>query len=321
MADEDTLKIIKEGVTVWNNWKQEHRHETIDLRGAKLAKVNLRKADLRDVDFSGADLTDSDLTGANFKRAVFRGAHLNGAILRSADLVKTDFFGADLTNANLKYCQIVEANFEQAKLSNCKVYGISAWALEGTPKDQSNLLITASDEAAITVDDIQLGQFIYLLLKNEHVRNVIDTVTSKVVLILGRFTNERKEILDAIRMEVRRLKFAPIIFDFDKPASKDVTGTLETLARMAKFIIADITDPSSIPHELATLVPHLRTTPIQLLKLKGASTYSMFKDYLGAYKWLLEPYEYEDEKSLISALSKVITPANDLAESYRKQSA
>ncbi|MEO8112519.1 MAG: pentapeptide repeat-containing protein [Ginsengibacter sp.] len=319
MADEDKLKIIKEGVTVWNNWKKQHRHQSIDLRGAKLAKVNLRKADLKDVDFSDADLTGSDLTGANFKRAIFRGAHLSGATLRSADLVKTDFFGADITNANLKYCQIVEANFEQAKLSNCKVYGISAWALKGTPQDQSGLLITDSDEAAITVDDLQLAQFIYLLLNNKNVRSVIDTMTSKVVLILGRFTDERKEILDAIRAELRRLKFAPIIFDFDKPASKDLTGTVETLARMARFIIADLTDPSSIPHELATLVPHLRTTPIQLLKLKGASTYSMFENYLGAYKWLLEPYEYEDKESLISALYKVITPANDMAQAYRKQ--
>jgi uncharacterized protein YjbI with pentapeptide repeats len=319
MADEDKLKILKEGVTVWNNWKKKHRHQSIDLRGANLAKASLRKADLRDVDLSGADLTDSDLTGANFKRAIFRGAHLKGATLRSADLVNTDFFGADLTNANLKYSQLVEANFEQATLSNCKVYGLSAWALKGIPKDQSGLLITASDEAAITVDDLQLAQFIYLLLNNKNVRNVIDTITSKVVLILGRFTDERKKILDAIRMEVRELKFAPILFDFDKPASKDVTGTVETLARMARFIIADLTDPSSIPHELATLVPHLRTTPIQLIKLKGASTYSMFNDYLGAYKWLLEPYEYQDKDSLILELSRVMAPANDMAEAYRKQ--
>ena len=39
----------------------------------------------------------------------------------------------------------------------------------------------------------------YLLLNNEEIRHVIDTITSKVVLILGRFMPERKAILDAIR--------------------------------------------------------------------------------------------------------------------------
>ncbi len=92
------------------------------------------------------------------------------------------------------------------------------------------------------------------MLKNEKVRQVIDTITSKVVLILGRFTEERKAVLDAIREELRHRDFAPILFDFDKPASKDITGTVETLARMARFIIADLTDPSSIPYELGTVV-------------------------------------------------------------------
>jgi hypothetical protein len=34
---------------------------------------------------------------------------------------------------------------------------------------------------------------------------------------------------------------------------------VSTLAHLARFIIADLTDPSSIPYELATVVP---TTPV-----------------------------------------------------------
>jgi hypothetical protein len=37
-----------------------------------------------------------------------------------------------------------------------------------------------------------LGQQCYLMLNNQKVRDVIDTITSKVVLILWRFTDERK---------------------------------------------------------------------------------------------------------------------------------
>ena len=36
------------------------------------------------------------------------------------------------------------------------------------------------------------------MLHNQKIRDVIDTITSKAVLILGRFTDERKAVLDAL---------------------------------------------------------------------------------------------------------------------------
>ena len=92
-----------------------------------------------------------------------------------------------------------------------------------------------------------MAQFIYLLLNNQKIRNVIDTITSKVVLILGRFTPERKVVLEAIRDELRKRDYLPVLFDFETPVSKNLTGTILTLANMARFIIADLTDPSSVP--------------------------------------------------------------------------
>ena len=47
---------------------------------------------------------------------------------------------------------------------------------------QSNLIITPHNESVIQVDNLEVAQFIYLLLNNEKVRTVIDTITSKVVL-------------------------------------------------------------------------------------------------------------------------------------------
>ena len=79
---------------------------------------------------------------------------------------------------------------------------------------QQNLIITDSDEPVITVDNIKVAQFIYLLLNNQEIRDVIDTITSKAVLILGRFSDERKPILDAIRDELRKHNYLPIMFDF-----------------------------------------------------------------------------------------------------------
>src|SRR5262249_19126196 len=141
------------------------------------------------------------------------------------------------------------ARFERALLIGCHIYGISAWDVTLDTASQYGLIITEHDQPRIEVDRLDVAQFIHLILSNPRIRDVIETVTSKVVLILGRFTSRRKACLDAIREALRQQGFVPILFDFDKPSSKDVTGTVETLARLARFIIADLTDPSSIPHE------------------------------------------------------------------------
>ena len=90
---------------------------------------------------------------------------------------------------------------------------------------QRSLVITPGDEPEITVDNIEVAQFIYLLLHNPKIRDVIDTIGRKAVLILGRFTPERKAVLDDLREELRMRDYVPILFDFDKPTSQDLTAT------------------------------------------------------------------------------------------------
>ena len=114
----------------------------------------------------------------------------------------------------------------------------------------------------------------------------------------------------------------PILFDFDKPRSKDVTGTIETLARMSRFIIANLTDPSSIPHELATIIPCMRTTPVALLRRKGSESYTMIEDYVRAHSsWVLPIDEYTTEAALIRALpEKILAPAETRANKLQGNS-
>ena len=157
-------------------------------------------------------------------------------------------------------------------------------------------------EPPVTVDDLEVAQFVYLLLRNEKIRRGHHTVASKAVLILGRFTPERKEVLDALRGELRRRSYAPIVFDFEKPASKDLTGTIQMLANLAQFIVADLTDPSSVPYELATVVPRTKV-PLQALIRAGEPVFALFRDLMD-YPWVLKPYRYESIPQLLAALPR-----------------
>jgi len=94
---------------------------------------------------------------------------------------------------------------------------------------------------------LEVAQFIPLVLNNQRIREVLDTITPRAVLILGRFTLERRMVLDALREELRRRNYPPILFDFEKPGSRDFTETVSTLDHLARFIIADLTESSSIP--------------------------------------------------------------------------
>ena len=156
---------------------------------------------------------------------------------------------------------MLDADLNHADLTGAFVFGTSAWNLKLEKTKQRDLVITEFNQPPITVDNIEVAQFIHLLRHNEKIDQFIDTITSKAVLILGRFTAERKAVLDAIRDELRNNHYLPIVFDFEKPKNLDKDETITLLARMAKFIIADISDAKSVLHELRAIVPDLPSSP------------------------------------------------------------
>jgi hypothetical protein len=179
--------------------------------------------------------------------------------------------------------------------------------LEGAK--QQNLVITGHDEPAITVDNIEVAQFIYRMLHNQKIRDVIDTITSKVVLILGRFTQERKPVLEALREELRQRKYLPILFDFEKPRSRNTDETITLLARMARFVVADISDAKSVLQELRAIVPDLPSVPVQPIILAMQEEPGMF-DFYRNFRSFLNVHRYASQEQLIADLGeKVIRPA------------
>lgn len=297
----------------------------IDLSGAVLIAANLEQIDISGADLSGADLTQANLNMTNLSQANLRAARLLLADLRHANLSGVDLSGADVSYANLGGANLSQANLSEAdlswsnlgavnidnaKISKCNVYGVNVWDLEGEFQEQKDLIITPRLQPSITVDNIKVAQFFYLILNNQEIRDVINTLTSKTVLILGRFgIPERKGILDALRDKLRGYDLLPIVFDFDRPTDKDFTETIKTLAGLCYFVIADVTNPKSSPLELQATVPDYQIPFVPIIQ-KGEQPFAMMVDLQKKYTWVLPTRTYSSKEELIKKLKKgIIEPA------------
>ncbi|SIN65330.1 pentapeptide repeat-containing protein [Algoriphagus halophilus] len=288
---------------------QEANLSGANLSGANLEKANLEKTNLEKANLEGANLTQVALTQAILLSANFSGATIRNSILAYTIMIDTNLSSADLTNSILTGSNFTYTKIENAIFDGCNVYGISVWDLIGEPASQNNLVITNQQEPnvnpIITVDDIEVAQFIYLMLNNTKIRKILTTITGKGVLILGRFSPERKKILDAIRNKLRELDYVPMMFDFEQVESRDYTETIQILAGMSRFVIADITSPKSSPLELQATVPNFKIPLIPIIQ-EDEQAFAMFSDLKGKYKWVLEELKYTSEVDLIKAFQKGI---------------
>jgi hypothetical protein len=175
-------------------------------------------------------------------------------------------------------------------------------------------VITPLGEPEVTVDNIEVAQFIYLLLHSEKIRDAIDTIGKKGVLLLGRFTEGRIAILERLRDELRKRDFLPLVFNFDKPETKNFTETVRVLAGMSRFVIADITNPRSAPLELQATVPECMVPFIPILDRNEAlEPFAMLQDLQIAHPdRVLDVIRYPSVERLIEALdTEIITPAQE----------
>jgi hypothetical protein len=125
MANQEQLDILKQGVEVWNRWREEHDDIQPDLREAVLTGhrlteftgikhtirhalhgVDLHSTDLRRADLRGADLRDADLRDADLSYATFTYANLRGADLSDAGVSWTTF--GDVNLSEVKGLETVE---------------------------------------------------------------------------------------------------------------------------------------------------------------------------------------------------------------------
>lgn len=134
MANPEHVKILKQGVEIWNRWRKKNPGARPDLCNAGLSGIKLYyNLNLEDADLSGSDLSDAklvmaNLAGANLSRTDLCKAELSSASLAGATLSQAFLFGAkladsDLTKANLSKTNLSRADLTGADLSRATLLG------------------------------------------------------------------------------------------------------------------------------------------------------------------------------------------------------
>jgi uncharacterized protein YjbI with pentapeptide repeats len=253
-----------------------------NLSGADLTEAIMVKANLMDANLTGATLDRARLEYANLRGAKLSGAKLAHANLDSAMLYAATLTEADFSGANLSAAIVVGADVEKAVFDSCNIFGAAFWNLIGTPARQSDLIISTDSSTLQRVNGLEIAQFVHLLSTNRKIRDVINAVTSKLILVLGRFIPERKVVLETIRQVLEAEGYVPVVFDFDRPDDRDLTETIITLAGMSLFVIADITNPRCAPLELHAAVPTFNIPFVPIIQ-EGERPFDMFKDLQSSF--------------------------------------
>jgi uncharacterized protein YjbI with pentapeptide repeats len=147
MANEEQLAILKQGVKVWNKWREANPYVEIDLEEADLSGTNINGANLKDAYLVAANLnrallSDANLREANLSYVSLTSAHLRGSDLRGADLSWSDLVGAVFIRANLSKAIFHEANLRIADLEGANLIGADlGWAdLNGANLREANII-------------------------------------------------------------------------------------------------------------------------------------------------------------------------------------
>jgi hypothetical protein len=153
MANPEHLKILKQGVEVWNTWRKEHSGEVFDLSNANLSGMILHRAHLNGIDFTSADLSGANLDSAD----------LFGAQLPDANLCNANLLYANLSHANLCNARLVHARLSGAKIINV---GLNDADLSNANLDGANFIRAKLKNTKLGLAKIELTTFDSLDLRN-----------------------------------------------------------------------------------------------------------------------------------------------------------
>lgn len=159
-------------------------------------------------------------------------------------------------------------------------------------------------------------------LDGEGVSRMLSEVASRSVLILGRFTETRKPVLDLIRrvLSTAPHQYVPILFDFDRPKDRTMVESVLRFAAVSRFVIADLSDPKWVLAELQQVVPAFRSLPVVPIieaAQREAEVIAHFEGYASVHRVV----RYKDRSHLGALLgTEIVTAAERMYDDLKPRS-
>ena len=332
----DFLRANLQGAVLERTQLENAQLKDADLTGAKLDKANLEHVNARSAIFDDVMAQEPNfevgtLRGARFRRARISGGRFHRAYLRDTNLKDAaftdcwfrfaNFEGArcentDFSGSDLRYASMVKTNLKGASLTDVHVFGISAWGVETDASTRQDLIVGRKEderEAPLRAHDLQTAQLLGLMLDGAGVRAVLDSMTSKLVLILGSFSPAEKTVLDALRATLQSHGYIAVEFDFERPSDRDYAETVLTLVGMSRFVVADFTNAKEVRAEVAQARRQYLRVPIIPIARDGASLpITMVNSFMPEELQLLVRYQTVDDL-LLKVQVSIIRPAEERA--------
>lgn len=234
------------------------------FRNANLAQSFLWKSDFMLADLTDAVLVEANLADCNFSGTILRRAHLQDSTLDGARFKGADLHKANLSGASLRYVTFADTDLTGARIESCPVYGISNWnPMVDETTIQENLIVTPEGQPEITVDNLEVAQFIYMITNNKKIAGFISAMRTKNVLLLGSFKRQYKEVLEVLRKTLSSKGYVTTIFDFDTSATSFPLETIKTLAQLSAFVIVDLSEPGGQYVEMGSI----ENTPVPIIRI------------------------------------------------------
>ena len=234
------FRLLKQGVKVWNRWREKHpdiipelagldlRRCTLDginLSRADLRKANIRASFIRNANFERANLSEADLDTVCFdnshfndadlrqstlnwcklndvwlKRVNFTQSSINAGEFNCSCLYQSCFDSARLTNMDLRNANFNQTSWNKASVSDANILGASFEGVNWKDVEQECISMR-SDNYVIQVSNLAFASLVYM--EQHHLS------------VLERYIQERK-----IKLEVKDLVYELL----DKYGSKPNRG-------------------------------------------------------------------------------------------------
>jgi len=167
-----------------------------------------------------------------------------------------------------------------------------------------------------TIDNLQV---VMEQLDGAGVSRMLSDVASRSVLILGRFKENRKPVLDLIRRQIATppYSYVPILFDFERPQDRTMIESVLRFAAVSRFVIADLSDPKWVLAELQQIVRSFRSLPVVPIIDAAQDEKEVIAEFEG-YASVHPVVRYRDMPHLQKILdAKVVKPAEALYADLR----